>query len=131
MENEVVLTPPIGRFARSSAIDTGKGDLVFLSGTATIGQAPYDIRSQARIIFTKLELFLREHGGGLKDLVKITAFLSDMREYEGYNEVRNEVFKNFDRPPASSSVESRLVYPELRVEVEGIAFIPNKGAQHE
>ena len=115
--------PPIGKFSRSRAVDVGTGKLVFLSGTATIGQAAYDIRAQTRIVFKKLDTLLAEHGGALKDLVKITAFLSDMREYPGYNETRNEIFKDIDPPPASSSLEGNLVYPDLRIEVEGIAFI--------
>ena len=127
METEVVIGPTIGKFSRSRSIDVGTGKLVFLSGTATIDQAAYDIRAQTRIVFKKLDKLLHDQGGSLKDLVKITAFLSDMREYAGYNETRNEVFKDIDPPPASSSVEAKLVYADLRIEVEGIAFIAHGG----
>jgi enamine deaminase RidA (YjgF/YER057c/UK114 family) len=124
MEETVLMAPPIGKFSRSRAIEVGTGKMIFLSGTATIGQAPYDIRTQTSIIFKKLGRLLLEHDAELADLVKITAFLADMREYPEYNNTRNEVFRDIDPPPASSSVEARLVYPELRVEVEGIAFVP-------
>lgn len=39
-------------------------------------------------------------GSGLSDIVKITVFLADIREYHAYNAVRNELFANIDPPPA-------------------------------
>ena len=58
----------------------------------------------------------------MTNVVKITAFLTDMRHMSQYAEVREEIFSpNF---PASSSVEvSGLVQRGLLVEVEAIAII--------
>jgi len=97
--------------------------MLFLSGTATIGEAPFDIRKQTEIVFRKMSRLLEEQGAGLSDLVKITAFLTDIREYDAYNEVRNRIFGEFATPSASSSVEAKLIYPELRIEIEGLAVI--------
>lgn len=125
MGNDIVFQPTIGKFSRVRTVDLGAARLVFLSGTATIGEAAFDIRAQTEIVFKKLNQLLHGEGGNLSHLLKITAFLTDMREYDGYNDVRNRVFADIDPPPASSSVEAKLVYPELRIEVEGVAVIPN------
>jgi 2-aminomuconate deaminase len=67
---------------------------------------------------------LATEGGGLHHLVKITAYLVDLREYGAYNEVRNRVFADVATPPVSASVGvSELVRPEARIEIEGVAYI--------
>ena len=97
--------------------------MLFLSGMTSGGEAPYDIRKQSEIIFRRMEQLLAEHGASLADLVKLTAFLTDIREYDGYNEVRNRIFGNFSVPSASTSVGITLLSPETRIEIEGIAVI--------
>jgi enamine deaminase RidA (YjgF/YER057c/UK114 family) len=57
-------------------------------------------------------------------VVKITAFLTDLRDYDGYNEVRNQVFGDFAKPPASATVgTTHLVKPEWRIEIETVAVV--------
>ena len=46
-----------------------------------------------------------------------------IREYDGYNEVRNRMLGSFSEPPASTSVGITLLSPETRIEIEGIAVI--------
>ncbi len=117
---------PIGRYSNARAIPLGTATLVFVSGIAALDDAPFDIEAQTEIIFRHMGRLLAEHGGSLADLVKITAFLADIRgEYERYNEVRNRVFKDVPVPPASSSVGITMnLSAALRVEIEGVAVIP-------
>ncbi|MBI3917374.1 MAG: RidA family protein [Betaproteobacteria bacterium] len=117
------LPAPRGKFSRVRAISIGTTRMLFLSGMTSGGEAPYDIRKQSEIIFRRMEHLLAEHGASLADLVKITAFLTDIREYDGYNEVRNRIFVNFSAPSASTSVGITLLSPEMRIEIEGIAVI--------
>ena len=71
-----------------------------------------------------MQELLSKEGGNLSHLVKITAFLTDIRDYNGYNEVRNRIFSEFSIPPASASVGiTYLVRPEARIEIEGVAVI--------
>lgn len=117
---------PIGRYSNARAIPLGSATLVFLSGIAALGEAPFDVERQAESIFRSMDSLLREHGGDLSHLVKITAFLADIRgEYERYNRVRNRVFRDVPVPPASSSVGITMnLSAELRIEIEGVAIVP-------
>lgn len=114
---------PRGKFSRVRTVSIGDTKFLYLSGLTSGGDAPFDIRKQSEIIFRRMEQLLAEHGANLGDLVKITAFLTDIREYDGYNEVRNRVFGNFAAPSASTSVGITLLFPETRIEIEGVAVI--------
>lgn len=117
-------TAPLGKYSPLRVIPIGTTKLLFISGLTSGGEAPFDIRKQAEIIFRKMEKLLAEEGGNLGHLVKITAFLTDIRDYDGYNEVRNRIFGEFSAPPASASVGiTYLIRPEARIEIEGVAVI--------
>lgn len=116
---------PIGKYSQVRVVPIGTAKMLFLSGMASVGEAPFDIQKQTEMIFRRMNQLLEEHGASLADLVKITAFLADIRgEYQKYNEVRNRVFENFPNPPASSSVGITMnLNAELRIEIEGVAVI--------
>lgn len=124
---------PIGRYSNVRVIPLGTAKLVFLSGIAALDEAPFDIGAQSEIIFRWMNQLLVEQGGSLADLVKITAFLADIRgEYERYNHVRNRIFRDIAPPPASSAVGITMnLSAELRIEIEGIAVIPSREAEEE
>jgi enamine deaminase RidA (YjgF/YER057c/UK114 family) len=114
---------PIGKF--SPIVSKALNGIKFLtvSGTAAVGQAPYDIGRQTTITFAIIHKLLQSHGSGLDDVVKLTAFLTDIREWDQYNAARNKVFESFVQPPASSAIEAKLVSPELRIEIEAFAIV--------
>ena len=116
---------PIGKYSAVRAVSIGSARMLFVSGMATIGEAPFDIERQAEMIFSRMNQLLGEHGADLSHLVKITAFLADIRgEYQKYNAVRNRVFASIANPPASSSVGITMnLNAELRIEIEGIAVV--------
>lgn len=117
---------PIGTYSPTRIIPLGKMNLVFVSGLTSGGQAPYDIACQAEIVFAQMKDLLAEAGGKLEHLVKITTYLVDMRDYDVYNKVRNGVFAQMSKPPASATVgTTQLVRPELRIEIEAVAIIPS------
>ena len=116
---------PIGKYSQVRVVPIGSAKMLFVSGIATVGEFPFDIQKQAEVIFRRMDQLLGEHGASVTDLVKITAFLADIRgEYQKYNEVRNRVFANVPNPPASSSVGITMnLNAELRIEIEGVAVI--------
>ena len=58
----------------------------------------------------------------VSDVVKITAFLTDLDRYDEYKAARAEAF--LDRIPASSTVHSsQLLIPGMMVEVEAVAVL--------
>lgn len=124
--NAIPATP--GRFSRSHAIPLGDSQLIFISGLCASGDTPPDTGEQTEIIFDRVRALLAEYGAEMKDIVKLTVFLADMRDYSKYNAVRNQVFADVPVPPTSSAVEAKLVSPEYLIEIEGIAFAPKASA---
>lgn len=117
----------LGAYSPCRSVDLGAVKLVFVSGLTSAGEAPHDTRAQAQIIFDKMAELLGAEGGGLEHVVKITTFLTDIREYDLYNQVRNKTFEAMSNPPASATVGgAELVRPEARIEIEGMAVIPKK-----
>lgn len=119
---------PLGKYSPVRVVPMGSSTMLFLSGMATIGEAPFDVTKQTEIIFRRMGQLLAAHGAGLNDLVKITAFLADIRsDYQTYNAVRNRVFADNPNPPASSAIGATLnLNAELRVEIEGVAVVHAK-----
>src|SRR5690606_28422117 len=79
MNNTAATPAPLGKYSNIRLIPVGDVRLAFISGIAAIGEAPFDIRRQSEIIFGHMETLLAKEGGSLADLVKITAFLADIR----------------------------------------------------
>ena len=81
-----------------------------------------DMRAQADKTFANIAEVLALGGATLDDVVKITAWLTDMDLYSGYNDARAAAFSG--RLPASATVHSpRLVRDGLLVEVEAVAIL--------
>jgi 2-iminobutanoate/2-iminopropanoate deaminase len=101
------------------------GNTVYLAGalgTEADGSMVADIRTQTRRAFEKLDTVMKEAGGTLADIVKLTVFVTDMRWREGYGEVRATFFAS--EPPASTLVQVvALADPNALIEIEGIAVL--------
>jgi enamine deaminase RidA (YjgF/YER057c/UK114 family) len=115
----------VGRFSLARAVRADAGRTIYIAGTTAGPEAPFDVRAQAKVVFGKIEKLLAAEGATLADLVKITTYLVDMREYAAYNEVRNEIFRDAAEPPVSTTVGvTGLVRPDNRIEIEAIAIVP-------
>lgn len=70
---------------------------------------------------------LGKHGASLSDIVKTTAFLTDLADYDGFNRVRVQIFEDCKEPPASTAVGAgSLLGIGTRVEIEAVAFVPSR-----
>lgn len=77
---------------------------------------------QARQVFDNIEIILERAGASSANVVKITAYLTDMTRYAEYSAERTRFFKG--RRPASTTVEvSKLAFEGLLVEVEAVACL--------
>jgi 2-iminobutanoate/2-iminopropanoate deaminase len=104
------------------------GDLLFVSGCVSVDErgevvGAGDVVAQARQVFTNLGRVLEAAGAGFADVAKVTHFLTNVEDRARINPVRKEFFG--ETRPASTLVEvSRLVLPELLIEVEAVARVP-------
>ena len=104
------------------------GDLVFTSGQVAMDSGGNlvgagDCEAQSRQVMANVRAIVEAAGSSMQDVVKITCFLTDVKDYPAYSKVRSETWPH--DPPASSTVMiTELVRPDLLVEVEAIARVP-------
>jgi 2-iminobutanoate/2-iminopropanoate deaminase len=101
------------------------GELLFISGQAATDDhgkivGPGDFAAQAEQAFANLSRALRAGGSSLRNVVKVTIFLTDMANFEKIVELRG---KYFTAPyPADTIVEvSSLYASEAMIEIEAVA----------
>ena len=115
-----------GAFSNGYCVDLGPALAIYTAGQLAVDARGNvvggdDAARQAEHIYGVIEGILREVGATLDDVVKTTAFLTDIRDYPGVNAVRNRVFAG--REPASTIVEvGKLVHPAAKVEIEAVAI---------
>lgn len=101
------------------------GDLVYTAGQVAMDGdgtiVPGGIEEQTVQVLDNVERCLAAAGCSMDDVVKVTAFLSDLDAFEGFNGV---YARRFARPyPARSTVGAGLA-AGLLVEIEAVARIP-------
>lgn len=110
------------------------GDLLFISGQAAIDQSGQmvgvgDFEAQAKQAFENLDRVLRAGGSSLRNVVKVTIFLTDMTNFDRIVTLRGQWFT---APyPADTIVEVRSLYsPDAMIEIEAIA-VADSAAERE
>lgn len=115
------LQEPISHYTHAVSF----GDLVFVSGcTGTDEDGELvggdDVELQTYQVLRNLEEALAAAGSNLQHVLKVTLFLTDIRDRERINIARQKVFGSIR--PASTLVEvSKLAIDGARVEIEVIA----------
>ena len=96
------------------------------SGEMSVDSKDGPISVQAWYILDRLKATVEDAGGTLDDVVKLTQYFRDLRDFPIYNRVRRSFFG--DNPPASTVVQisELLPTPESLLEVEAVAHIPLK-----
>ena len=117
---------PAGIMSQGVAVPASR--MVFASGQVARGVDGQlvgrgDIRAQTRKVLENTQAVLAEAGATLDDVVKVTVFVTNIAEhFSAIHEVRAEFFKS--DYPASTLVEiSRLVDPDMLIEIEAIAVV--------
>jgi enamine deaminase RidA (YjgF/YER057c/UK114 family) len=83
------------------------------------------IAAQSWFILTSLRRTVEAAGGTLDDVVKLTQYFRDLRDFPIYNRIRTMFFPE---PPASTVVRvlELLPTPDSLLEVDAIAYIPEQ-----
>ena len=102
------------------------GQTVFISGQiplepGTMKLVDEDIRAQTHRVFNNLAAVVREGGGNLDDVVKLTVFLTDLSHFAVVNEVMAE---HFNPPyPARAAVGVAALPKGVPIEIDAIAHL--------
>jgi 2-iminobutanoate/2-iminopropanoate deaminase len=97
------------------------GDILFISGQVP-SDASQDIAGQTQQVMEKLQAIMAEAGTGFEHALKATCFLSDISEFQQFN----EVYKRYvgEEKPTRSTIEAKLAGPDFKVEIDMIVGIP-------
>jgi enamine deaminase RidA (YjgF/YER057c/UK114 family) len=108
--SDAVLIPPGAQILVSSG----------MLGMHKDGTIPETIEDQVRAAFDNVEAVLRAVGMTIKDVVKMTAFITDAAYRDAY---RAERARRVDDPPPASTriVITALSQPDMKIEIEIIA----------
>ncbi len=110
------------------------GPFVFVSGTTAtdeegslVGEG--DAYAQAAQAIRNVERALRHFGAGLEDVVRTRMYVTDISRWEEIGRAHGEAFGNVR--PATSMVEvSRLIHPQMLVEIEADAVVIENASSH-
>ncbi len=81
---------------------------------------------QAKIIFYKIKALIEAAGGGMTDIVKVNVFLTDINDRQQVWEARREFFEG-DFPVSTLLEVSKLVHPDMKVEIEAVGVLGSGG----
>lgn len=87
--------------------------------------APGDAEGQARHVYESLRRVLEASGASFENVVKITTFLVDRNDAPIVSQIRFEYFGDH-RPPHTGLIVAGLGSPEVKLEVEVIAVLPDE-----
>ena len=101
------------------------GDFIFVSGQvakdADGNMIAGTIEDETRGTIEAIRRVLAEEGATLADVVRVTTYLGDTRDFGRYNKVFGELFK--DAVLARTTVEARAVI-DTKIEMDAIAYRP-------
>jgi 2-iminobutanoate/2-iminopropanoate deaminase len=107
---------------------TQAGNLIFVAGQVAMDpqtqETPVSFAEQLHLILKNLKTILESAGSALDNILKTTVFLKDLSNYAEYNEIYRQYFKN--GLPARSTVVADLVREDFLIEIEAIAWTPDK-----
>lgn len=117
--------PPFAPYSPGTEVGS-RSRFVFVSGQLGIdrdGVVPPDAAGQARIAFDNIAAILAEAGMGLRDVVKLSAYVTAREHMRGYMDVRNSLFEE-PYPASTLMIVSGFSREEFVVEIEAIAASP-------
>jgi enamine deaminase RidA (YjgF/YER057c/UK114 family) len=97
--------------ARSSKIVKHNG-VAYLTGQVAEGET---IQEQVSKCLANIDALLLKAGSTRENLLRVTIWLADMKDFDGLNEVWNEWVPT-GHAPARACGEAKLARPELKVE---------------
>ena len=103
------------------------GNVVEVTGTVAQGEdgkvvGNNDPYTQTKFIYQRIEAVLKRAGAGMKDVVRVRMFVTDISKWQEYGRAHSEFFKEIK--PCNTMVQiSALIEPEYMIEIEATAMI--------
>ena len=78
-----------------------------------------DIETQTRQTLTNVRNIVEAAGFSMRDLVRVSIYLKDMKDFKRMNEVYKSFFP--EAPPARTTIQAELPLPDMLIEIDTIA----------
>ena len=122
--------PPLGMY--SHGMVAPGGEIVVVAGQVGMGEgrtvAVGDVGAQTKQALENVRAIVEAAGCTMGHIVRLQTFLTHAEDIPGFMAARGEVFPKYfpngAYPPNTLLVVSRLVQPELLVEIEAMAVKP-------
>ena len=111
----------------SQGVKVSGQTLVFVAGQVSVNArgdliGKGNMRAQLRQVHENVKAVLESAGATFDNVVKTTAFVTDVEEYRKHADIRREYLKGYF-PPSTVVQISRLAQPEFLIEIEAIAVL--------
>jgi len=118
---------PLGMY--SHGVVAPGGELVVVAGQVGIGPSGHvavnDVVAQTKQALENVRAVVEAGGCSMRDVIRLQTFLTRAEDIPGFMKARSDVFPGYfpdgGYPPNTLLVVSRLVRPELLVEIEAMA----------
>ncbi|WP_394971155.1 RidA family protein [uncultured Croceitalea sp.] len=126
---------PLGNYPHIKRV----GDYIFVSGTSSRrpdnthigatqkedGSWDLDISLQTEAVIKNIEALIKNKDASLADVVDITTFLVDMKDFKDYNKVYGQFFDT-SGPTRTTVAVHQLPHPNLLIEIKALVYKPLK-----
>ncbi len=127
---------PLGNYPHVRRV----GDFIYVSGTSSRrqdnthvgaeknaeGNWNLDIQKQTKAVIENIGLLLKSMDADLSNVIDITTFLVDMKDFKGYNAVYGTFFNHATGPTRTTVAVHQLPHPNLLIEIKAVAYMPLK-----
>jgi 2-iminobutanoate/2-iminopropanoate deaminase len=104
------------------------GELLFVSGQGPIDNTgkviPGDVRVQTKATLENFKRIMEAAGSSMDCVLQTTVYLKDLAEFATMNETYSSFFN--DPKPARTTVQAGDLLFGMRVEIQGIAYVPDR-----
>jgi len=110
---------PVGPYSQGIRV----GNRIYVAGQGPLntqtGTVPETIEEQTRQVLINIENILKAGGATMEHVVKVTAHLADLKDFDAYNEVYKQFFN--EPYPVRTTVGSQL--DNILVEIDVVAEV--------
>ena len=124
---------PLGHYPHVKRV----GDFIYVSGTSSRlpdnthvgatqdkdGNWDLDIKLQTEAVINNIIALLSSMDAGKDDIIDISTFLVDMKDFKGYNAVYGTFFDHTG-PTRTTVAVHQLPHPNLLIEIKAVAYKP-------
>jgi 2-aminomuconate deaminase len=114
----------VGNFIYVSGTSSRRSDNTHIGATQNEdGTWELDIEKQTKAVIENISELLKSVGADLSNLIDMTTFLVDMKDFKGYNKIYGTFFNHETGPTRTTVAVHQLPHPNLLIEIKAIAYV--------